>query len=98
MFSAKPVRPEWKPSARVALQGHAVHAMLPAGGSGANCALSDAALLLKLIIEEGISENMMGKYIDEMQEYVLPSIIGSAAGGQKLLGFKGFEGRKEVDF
>lgn len=98
MFSAKPVRPEWKPSARVTLLGDAVHAMLPAGGSGANCALSDAALLLRLIVEEGISEKTMGKYIDGMWEYVLPAIIGSEVGGQKLLGFKGLEGRKEVDF
>jgi 2-polyprenyl-6-methoxyphenol hydroxylase-like FAD-dependent oxidoreductase len=98
MFSARPVRPEWKPSARVTLLGDAVHAMLPAGGSGANCALSDAALLLKLIVEEGVSENSMGKYIDGMWKYVLPAIIGSEAGGKKLLGFKGFEGRKEVDF
>lgn len=98
MFSAKPVRPEWKPSARVTLLGDAVDAMLPAGGSGANCALSDAALLLRLIVEEGISANTMGKYVDGMWEYVLPVISGSEAGGQKLLGFKRTEGKKEVDF
>jgi 2-polyprenyl-6-methoxyphenol hydroxylase-like FAD-dependent oxidoreductase len=97
LISAKPERPEWKPSARVTLLGDAAHAMMPAGGSGAKCALSDAALLLKLIVEEGVSEEMMAKYIDGMWEYSLPAIQQSAIGAQKLLGFKGWEDAKEVD-
>ncbi|KAH8790004.1 hypothetical protein F5882DRAFT_324699, partial [Hyaloscypha sp. PMI_1271] len=69
LISAKPKRPEWKPSARVTLLGDAAHAMMPAGGSGAACALGDAALLLKLIVEEGVSEETMEKYIDGMWQY-----------------------------
>jgi len=97
LISAKPGRPEWSPSTRVTLLGDAVHAMMPAGGSGANCALADAALLLRLIVEMGISEDMMGRYINEMMDYAAPAIEGSAQAGHKLLGFKGFEGAKEVD-
>ena len=40
----------------------------------------------------------MGKYIDGKWEYVLPAVISSEARKPKLLGFKGFEGRKEVGF
>ncbi|KAF4637372.1 hypothetical protein G7Y89_g723 [Cudoniella acicularis] len=98
LISAKPSRPEWPPSAHVTLLGDSIHAMLPTGGSGANCAIADAALLARLICEEGISKEMSGNFIDLMWEYALPSIEGSAQGAQKLWGFKGFEGAKEVGF
>jgi 2-polyprenyl-6-methoxyphenol hydroxylase-like FAD-dependent oxidoreductase len=97
LISAKPERPEWKPSARVTLLGDAAHAMMPAGGSGAKCALMDAALLLKLIVDEGVSEETLRKYVDEMWEYALPAIQQSAMGAQLLLGFKGWEYTEEVD-
>lgn len=97
LISAKPERPEWKSSAHVTLLGDAAHAMMPAGGSGANCALADTALLLKLIVEEGVTEETMGKYVDKMWEYSLPAIQRSAIAGQKLLGFKGWEDATEVD-
>jgi len=97
LISAKPERPEWKPSARVTLLGDAIHAMMPAGGSGAKCALADAALLLKLIVDEGVSEEMMGKYIDGLWEYSLPAIKSSAVAAQGLIGFEGWETAKEVD-
>jgi hypothetical protein len=38
----------------------------------------------------------MGSFVDQMWEYALPAIEGSAQGGEKLLGFKGFENAKEV--
>lgn len=98
LVSAKPARPDWKPSAPVTLLGDAAHAMMPAGGSGANTALADAALLLKLLVEEGVSEEVIAKYVDGMWEYALPAIQASADGARKLLGFQGFEGAKEVIF
>ena len=97
LISAKPKRPEWKPSARVTLLGDAAHAMMPAGGSGAACALGDAALLLKLIVEEGVSEETMEKYIDGMWQYSLPAIQQSAMAAQGLLGFKGWGDAKEIN-
>ena len=97
LISAKPQRPNWTPSAHVTLLGDAVHAMMPAGGLGPNTALADASLLVKLIAEEGISEKVMGDYTEGMWEYEAAS-IQRAIGGQILLGFKEFEGSKEVDF
>lgn len=96
LISAKPERPEWTPSDKVILMGDAIHAMMPAGGSGANTALRDAALLASIIAEKGISEETLGSFVDQMWEYTLPAIVGSAQGGKKLLGFKGFENAKEV--
>ena len=98
LVSARPARPDWKSSASVTLLGDAAHAMMPAGGSGANTALADAALLLELIIQEGISESMLTKYVNGMWKYALPAIEGSVAGAEKLLGFKGFEGAREIEF
>ncbi|KAH7348650.1 hypothetical protein BKA65DRAFT_501040 [Rhexocercosporidium sp. MPI-PUGE-AT-0058] len=98
LVSARPVQPDWKPSARVTLLGDAAHAMMPAGGSGANTALADAALLLDLIIQQGVTEHMLTKYVEGMWKYALPAIELSAAGGEKLLGFKGFQGAREIDF
>lgn len=95
---ARPARPDWKSSASVTLLDDAAHAMMPTGGSGANTALVDAALLLELIIQEGISESVLTKYVDRMWKYALPAIEGNVAGAEKLLGFKSFERAKEVDF
>jgi 2-polyprenyl-6-methoxyphenol hydroxylase-like FAD-dependent oxidoreductase len=98
IISAKPERPDWAPSTRVTLLGDAVHASMPVGWLGANTALQDAASLVKLIVEEGISEKTMERYIDHMWKDAVSYIEGSVMGGQKLLGFKGFEYAKEVEF
>ena len=71
---------------------------MPAGGLGANIALLDAASLVKIIAKEGISDETMQKYGDQMWRQALPSIEHSAMGASKLLGFKGFESAKEIDF
>ncbi|KAF8856627.1 FAD/NAD(P)-binding domain-containing protein [Acephala macrosclerotiorum] len=102
LLSAKPEKPAFPPNARVALLGDAIHGMMPTGGSGANVALSDAALLLKLLVEtsgkgESVGEEVLMKFWDGMWEVALPAIEGSAVGDTKLFGFKGFEGTKEVE-
>ncbi|TVY38939.1 hypothetical protein LSUB1_G003867, partial [Lachnellula subtilissima] len=84
------------PSANVVLMGDAIHAMMPAGGSGANTALGDASLLGRIIAKKGVSEGSMTTFVDQMWEYALPAIKGSLEAGKKLLGFKGFESSKEV--
>ncbi|TVY81560.1 putative FAD-dependent monooxygenase [Lachnellula suecica] len=98
LISAKRERPEWTPSPKVILIGDAIHAMMPAGGSGANCALADASHLARHISERGISEETMACFVDQMFDYALPAIDGSAQAGKKLLGFKDWEGAKEVTF
>jgi 2-polyprenyl-6-methoxyphenol hydroxylase-like FAD-dependent oxidoreductase len=98
LISAKPERPEWVPNARVTLLGDAIHAMVPAGGSGANAALADAASLLRMIVEKGVGEDLASSYVDEMWESVVPLIERSNEAGRKLLGFRGFEHAKEVEF
>lgn len=98
IISAKPERPAWVPSTRVTLLGDAVHATVPAGGVGAKSALEDAASLLKVIVEDGISEESMQGYINRMWEDAVSNIESAVLGGQKLLGFKGFENAKELNF
>jgi hypothetical protein len=68
------------------------------GGIGAKAVLEDAASLVKLIVEEGISEKSIKGYIDRMWEDAVLNIEKSITGGQNLLGFKGFERAKEVEF
>lgn len=96
LISSKPERPDWKPSNNAILMGDAIHAMMPAGGSGANTALTDASLLGRIISEHGVSADTMASFADQMWEYALPAIEGSAQAGKKLLGFKGFKNAKEV--
>ena len=96
LISSKPERPEWIPSENVVLMGDAIHAMMPAGGSGANCALADASLLGRIIAEKGISEETMASFVNQMWENALPLVKGSSEAAKKLLGFKGFEDAKEV--
>jgi 2-polyprenyl-6-methoxyphenol hydroxylase-like FAD-dependent oxidoreductase len=98
IISAKPERPDWAPSIRVTLLGDAVHASMPVGGLGANTALQDAASLVKLIVEAGISEKTMQRYIDHMWKDAVSYIEGSVMRPKNLLGFKGFEYAKEVEF
>lgn len=102
LLSSKPEKPDFCPNGKVTLLGDAVHAMMPTAGSGANIALVDAALLVKLLVErtengEAVDEEVMKKYWDGMWEQALPAIVGSAQGAVKLLGFKGFEGTKEAE-
>ncbi|KUJ19181.1 FAD/NAD(P)-binding domain-containing protein [Mollisia scopiformis] len=102
LLSSKPHKPDFSPNSRVTLLGDAVHAMMPAGGSGANVALSDAALLVNLLVEtkekeEPVGKEVMTKFWDEMWELALPAIQASAEGASKLFGFEGFESTKEVD-
>lgn len=98
IISSKPERPDWTPCAQVTLLGDAIHASIPVGGIGANTALEDAASLVKIIVEEGISEKSMGKYIDHMWEEAVSNIERGLAGGKMLLGLKGYDTVKEVEF
>lgn len=67
--------PYWATSERVTLIGDAVHCMPPTGGSGANTALRDAALLSDKLKETGTvesngwSKETVADYEREMRDY-----------------------------
>lgn len=83
--------PAWQPS-RVTVLGDAIHAMSPAGGSGANIALRDAAVLCKALASassepEGIVA-AIGGYEAHMREYGYAALDASrdAAAGMAAHG------------
>jgi len=69
---ASPPVPAWPPS-RVTVLGDAIHAMSPAGGSGANTALQDAALLCRTLTEAERNGTgliaAVGEYETRMRDY-----------------------------
>jgi 2-polyprenyl-6-methoxyphenol hydroxylase-like FAD-dependent oxidoreductase len=76
--------PAW-PASRVTLIGDAIHAMSPAGGSGANTALTDAALLRRELAEAARGEKpvlaAIAAYEERMRDYGFAAV---AAAGQNL--------------
>jgi 2-polyprenyl-6-methoxyphenol hydroxylase-like FAD-dependent oxidoreductase len=67
-----PPAPPWPPS-RVTVLGDAIHAMSPAGGSGANIALKDAGLLSTVlanaVADGGDLTAAIGDYEEQMRSY-----------------------------
>jgi 2-polyprenyl-6-methoxyphenol hydroxylase-like FAD-dependent oxidoreductase len=83
--SSVPLEP-WGPD-NVTLLGDAVHAMSPAQGSGANCALLDAALLCRAVGAGGPLVEAVGGYERKMTELGFAAVRASeraAAGGGAL--------------
>ncbi len=74
-----PVIPAWQPS-RVTVLGDAVHAMSPAGGSGANTALQDAAQLCSALTTaaDGDITTAIGHYEHHMRDYGYAAVAASA--------------------
>ncbi|PWN91835.1 hypothetical protein FA10DRAFT_265671 [Acaromyces ingoldii] len=70
----------------VILLGDALHAMTPAGGSGANTALIDAQLLVQLLIDEDKSDDVYLKYHRKMTGYAPKAVEKSVAGGKHIFG------------
>lgn len=75
----------WQPS-RVTVLGDAIHAMSPAGGSGANTALRDAAELLSALstaaVTDGDGEDItaaIGQYEHKMRDYGYAAVAASAS-------------------
>jgi 2-polyprenyl-6-methoxyphenol hydroxylase-like FAD-dependent oxidoreductase len=74
-----PVLDPW-PASRVTVLGDAIHAMSPAGGSGANTALRDAAGLCRALTEanaDGITA-AIGRYEDQLRDYGYAALTASA--------------------
>ena len=97
VFSTPPKISEWKPDARITLMGDAVHAMSPAGGVGAVTALKDATTLVKVLIENGLSDSSIGSYEASMRTYAGACIQRSFAGANKLYGMPPFEQCRVAD-
>jgi 2-polyprenyl-6-methoxyphenol hydroxylase-like FAD-dependent oxidoreductase len=75
-----PVIAAWPPS-RVTVLGDAIHAMSPAGGSGANMALRDAAQLCRALTSAADGDGIttaIGQYEQQMREYGYAAVAASA--------------------
>jgi 2-polyprenyl-6-methoxyphenol hydroxylase-like FAD-dependent oxidoreductase len=84
-----PRLPAWPPS-RVTVLGDAIHAMSPAGGSGANTALQDAALLCRMLAGATASGTRagrpsgaalvaaVGEYEEQMRGYGYAAVAASS--------------------
>jgi 2-polyprenyl-6-methoxyphenol hydroxylase-like FAD-dependent oxidoreductase len=90
IVSAAPEIPYWPPTPHVTLIGDAAHVMSPSTGHGATSALRDAATLLQIIVEEGVSKEGIGRYEAEMREYVGPRIFRSKLTGGWSFGMRDF--------
>lgn len=96
--SANPNITPWEPSSRVTLIGDAIHVMSPCGGVGAVTALRDAALLSRIIGEEGITAASIGRYESEMRVYARMGIERSYFGGKKMFAQRPFAECEVLDF
>ena len=76
-----PVIAAWQPS-RVTVLGDAIHAMSPAGGSGANTALQDAARLCRALTTAAVDGDgitaAIGQYEHQMRDYGYAAVAASA--------------------
>lgn len=91
IISAPPDIPIWQPSNRVTLIGDAAHVMSPTAGIGATTALRDAAMLVQVLREEGVSVEGVGRYEDFMRGNAREGIERSALGGRHMFGMRPFE-------
>ena len=80
--------PGWPNEPRVTAIGDAAHAMTPAGGTGANTAVRDSALLGHLLHEAGgWKEGVTEEYEKKMREYASEAVRSSYAMASKLFAF-----------
>jgi 2-polyprenyl-6-methoxyphenol hydroxylase-like FAD-dependent oxidoreductase len=78
---SSPVIPAWPPS-RVTVLGDAIHAMSPAGGSGANTAVRDAAQLSRALSSAAETDDItsvIGRYEHDMRDYGYAAVAASAS-------------------
>ncbi|ORX37240.1 hypothetical protein BD324DRAFT_625385 [Kockovaella imperatae] len=88
--------PCWPTNRRATLLGDAIHCMPPTGGSGANTAIRDAALLVKTLADsqgaDGWPEQVIKGYEDEMRQYAGEIVQSSYRAGVKAFGVKQMQG------
>jgi 2-polyprenyl-6-methoxyphenol hydroxylase-like FAD-dependent oxidoreductase len=95
--SAPPEIPHWPPVAHVTLIGDAAHVMSPSAGHGATTALRDAATLVQILVESGLSQEAIGRYEATMREYAGARILRSKVGGGWSFGMRDFAQLKPAE-
>ncbi|ORY22835.1 hypothetical protein BCR39DRAFT_550742 [Naematelia encephala] len=103
LVSAPPNIPERPSHSSVTALGDAVHPMSPAGGSGANTAIRDAAVLGSLLKdawqdkwEPGAIARAIEDYEGQMRGYASQAIAGSFRAGKMMGGMKDAEEYKPL--
>ena len=86
----------WQPNGRVTILGDAAHAMMPSEANGTGTALKDAALLVNLIRDHGVSSRSVALYEEEMRGYASEAVSAGARIGPKIFGFGTLEDAVEV--
>jgi 2-polyprenyl-6-methoxyphenol hydroxylase-like FAD-dependent oxidoreductase len=89
--SAHPNIAAWNSNPNITVLGDAIHRMSPAAGAGANTALFDAATLLDMIDEKGVSLEAIEEYEKRMREYASKNIMASQQGGSRIFGQPPFD-------
>ena len=89
--TVRPDIPAWNPTERVTILGDAAHPMSPTAGAGVTSAIRDAASLVQLLTEDGISVGGISEYEDVMREYAGGAIKRGIWGGKLLFGMRPFE-------
>jgi 2-polyprenyl-6-methoxyphenol hydroxylase-like FAD-dependent oxidoreductase len=97
IVSAPPEIPYWPPIPHVTLIGDAAHVMSPSAGHGATTALRDAATLVQVLVESGLSREAIGRYEATMREYAGARILRSKVGGAWSFGMRPFEQLKSAE-
>ncbi len=81
--------PEWPNEPRVTVIGDAAHSMTPAGGTGANTAVRDSALLGRLLREAGgYQPGVTAAYEKEMRVYASEAVYQSYSNAIGSFGVK----------
>ncbi|KAF9431803.1 hypothetical protein BGZ76_011677 [Entomortierella beljakovae] len=96
LLSTSPTMKVWESSPTITFLGDAIHPMPPAGGSGANTALRDAANLFDAI-KDGVTEAKISEYETVMREYGGEAITGSWGGGKALCNMPSYTDCKIID-
>ncbi|KAG0051467.1 hypothetical protein BGZ83_003752 [Gryganskiella cystojenkinii] len=95
LMATGPEMKAWETNAKVTFLGDAIHPMPPTGGSGANTAIRDAALLCDAI-QKGITKEHIAEYEAEMRVYASEAISGSWSGGKSLFNLPSYEDCKKL--
>ncbi|KAI4132827.1 MAG: hypothetical protein LQ338_000531 [Usnochroma carphineum] len=89
--TVRPEIPAWNPIERVTLIGDAAHLMSPTAGAGTTSAFRDAANLVQMLRDDGISVDGIRERETVMREFAGEAIKRSIWGGKLIFGQRPFE-------